>query len=187
MPNPQAIENILIPLSVHKVTSCFKLLHYEILTKHFVTEAYQSSERASVRLAARGSVPEQLSSIQGSHFSSSPVSVPQDIAFASYSTPALYPQQHSIIVPVVSPPHQGGASGTTSAKRPLPEPETAPAPKAKRVREKFKLTTPGTQEVSTTSSGKYFFSNVDPSVLPTVTVPLNWSITSESNSALIPF
>jgi hypothetical protein len=153
MPNLQAIENILIPLSVHKVTSCFKPLHYETLTKHFVMEVYQSSERASVRLAARGSVPEQISSIQSPHFSSPP---PQDIAFAPYSTPALYPQQHSIIVPVVSSPHQGGGSESTSAKRPLPEPQTAPAPKAKRVREKFKMTTPGTQEVSTTSSGKYF-------------------------------
>jgi len=157
MPNLQAIENILIPLSMHKVTSCFKLLHYETLTKYLVTEVYQGSERASVRLAARGSVPEQVSSIQGPHFSpSSPVSAPQDNSFASYPTQALYPHQHSMIVPVVSTPHQGGASETTSAKRPLPESETAPPPKAKRVREKFKLTTPGTQEVSTTSSGKYF-------------------------------
>ena len=61
-----------------------------------------------------------------------------------------------MIVSAVSPQPQGGASETTSAKRPLTDLETAPAPKAKRMKEKFKLTTPGTQEASTTSTGKHF-------------------------------
>lgn len=61
-----------------------------------------------------------------------------------------------MIVPAEKPHSQDGASEPTSTKRSLPDPETVPAPKAKRAKDRAKSTTSGTQEASTTSTGKYF-------------------------------
>jgi len=107
-----------------------------------------------VRLAAR----ETSTSGQNSPYPPSPPYISQQLNDFPPPQPSQesYPPQQEQSPNPVSTVNSGPSTGAPSTKRPLPEPEAAPAPKAKRAKDKFKVTTSGTQEVSTTSTGQLF-------------------------------
>lgn len=92
---------------------------------------YQATERASVRLAARGMVTEGPQHHQDIRYNGMPYYPPNGVYH-----PAVYSQQsqeQSEVVPLASLPAQPRpASSSGSAKRRSPDSEATPAPKAKR-------------------------------------------------------
>lgn len=115
---------------------------------------WQQSERVSVRLAARGTVPElqqqQQASSQDARYATatSPYYTHPNV----YPTPTYSPQQlqpqlpQQLVVPETTQTLSESASSSTttsSSKRQVPEDDSSSAPKAKRAKAKAKSGTPG--------------------------------------------
>ncbi|KAF9526318.1 hypothetical protein CPB83DRAFT_795109 [Crepidotus variabilis] len=110
-------------------------------------QSWQAAERASVRLAARGTAP------PNSRYSHSPPFMGRhDSDYATEETPT-YPTQQIVSVTVPPAPQQEPTLDRTSTKRPLPDSEPTSAPKAKKVKEKGKATSSGGQAPSASSTG----------------------------------
>jgi lysine-specific demethylase 3 len=138
-------------------TTCVCASVCQQVSEPFVLVAWQQSERVSVRLAARETVPEPQQ----------PTSHDARYAVSSYHTqPNVYsfqqlpslPQQ--LLVPETTQTHLESASGlstasttSSSSKRLLQEEESTPAPKPKRAKAKSKSGTPGSTSAPGALSG----------------------------------
>ena len=117
--------------------------------------AWQSSDRVSVRLAAKGTTPEASSSAQGARYTEQPYY--QENVYSS-SSEMTYTQQQTAVAlspAVQSNPNSTMTNAASSSKRPLPEPEATSPPKAKKAKSKAKSTSTGSQVASSISTSEY--------------------------------
>lgn len=130
--------------------------------------AWQATERASVRLAARGTSSQPMSSAQGDRYTESDYYQTARIYDSSMEQQPQQQQQQQIDVSIASSSSQRldsiRPSGSTSSKRSHPDSEGTPAPKAKRTKPKPKQAGTETSTAAGTYTERVYSDAVHPSL-----------------------